>query len=437
MRKLGKPEDLAGATLFLISEMSGFITVTVLPIADLIFIAIYERLYKLKISPNIKMINRNLNKIIIAVDSYKESLASQEAAEIIARRLRSENRNLEIEKIPVADGGEGTVDAIINCIGGRTLYVNVKNPLMRDISASYGILPDNKTAVIEIAQASGLTLLNKSERNPIKTTSFGTGEIILNAVKNGCNNILLGLGGSATNDCGIGAVSALGINFFDKSGNKVEANNKALKNVYSFDISKKKISDNIKITILCDVQNSLLGRNGATYVYGKQKGADKNMLKQMEENMVHYASVVENTQKCKLANIIGMGAAGGIGFSLAAFFNAQLVSGINFINKIIDIEGKIKSADLIITGEGKLDNQSFNNKLPVGISAISKKYNKPVIAVVGIDKSSDKMKNKYFDKVFSLTDEFEISKEESIKKAEFYLSEIMGKIIKEIIPLVK
>lgn len=383
------------------------------------------------------MNDKKINKILIAIDSFKESISSVEAAEVIAERLKLENSGLGIEKIPVADGGEGTVDAIINCVGGRILFTQVKDPLIRNINAKYGILPDNKTAVIEMAQASGLTLLKEEERNPLNATSFGTGELILDAVKNGCDHILLGLGGSATNDCGIGVASALGIEFFDEEGNLAGVDNNSLKNVYSSDTSKKKISDNIKITILCDVKNPLLGKNGATYIYGRQKGADEEMLKQLEENMLHYASKIENTQRCELIDITGMGAAGGIGFSLAAFFNARLTSGINFINEIIDLEEKIKSSDLVITGEGKLDDQSFNNKVPVGISLIAKKYNKPVIAITGIDKSSVEMKTKHFDKVFSLTDEFGISTEESIKRTRFYLTKITGKIINYILPDIK
>lgn len=374
------------------------------------------------------MKNLKINKVLIAIDSFKGSISSAEAAEIIADGMKDENQDLVIEIIPVADGGEGTLETIINHTGGKFFSVEVNNPLMNKIEAEYGILPDNKTAVIEMARASGLTLIEKEKRNPLIATSFGTGELILDAVKRGCSHIILGIGGSATNDAGIGTASALGIQFFDVNGKRVGINNEALQNIHSIDASKKKIPDDIKFTILCDVQNPLLGEEGATFVYAKQKGADPEMLIQMEENIKHYALKVEDIYGQSLTKIDGIGAAGGIGCSLKAFFNARLLPGIDFMTEILDLEEKIKSSDLVITGEGKLDEQSFNNKVPVGISKIAKKHNKRVIGVTGIDEAENKIKIKHFDKVFSIVNTFGITPEESVKNVKFYLKEITKKI---------
>lgn len=375
------------------------------------------------------MNKENIKRVLIAIDSFKESISSQEAADVIEKRLKIDNPDLLVEKVPIADGGEGTVASIIKSVGGRIIKTRVHDPLMRIIDAEYGILPDDKTAVIEMAQASGLTLLNQNERNPLWTNTFGTGQLIFDAAKKDCESILIGIGGSATNDGGQGLATALGIRFFDKDKKSIGCNNDELIKLYSIDVSKKLLSDKIKITILCDVQNQLLGANGATFVYGKQKGATPEMLQKMESNLKHYARIVEQTIGIELKNHFGMGAAGGIAFSLAAFFNARLVTGIDFINKTLKIEEKIQAADLIITGEGRLDDQSFFNKGPIGISRLAKKYNKKVIAVVGVEEASASLKNEYFDKVFSLVEEFNITSAESIKNAGFYLDLISDKLL--------
>ena len=300
-----------------------------------------------------------MKRVLVAIDSFKGSISSKGAASAIEHGLRNIDGNIIVEKIPVADGGEGTVDSIVEYLNGEYVKVFVKDPLERNVQALYGIINDGKTAVIEMSAASGIGLLAKEEYNPLVATSFGTGQLIRDALDRGCRKIIIGIGGSVTNDAGVGMAMALGAKFLDKYGGDVGVQPKEFHRLHTIDLSGMIPEINkAGITVLCDVNNPLLGKNGASYVYGPQKGAAPEVVKLLDEKLAHIADVTEVTLGKEFRNIPGAGAAGGMGFGLVAFLNAGLVSGINFLIKFLQLEDKIKNADLVITGEGKVDAQN-------------------------------------------------------------------------------
>lgn len=320
-----------------------------------------------------------MKKIIIIPDSFKGSLSSLEVCNAIEEGILKVFKNIEIKKIPIADGGEGTVDSVLYATGGKIKKVNVRNPLGEIIKAKYGIIDNNK-AVIEMAEASGLTLIK--EKNPLKSSTYGTGELIKYAIENGIKEILIGIGGSATNDCGIGMANALGYRFLDKDKKELEAIAENMIKIAEIDDSNvdKKIFD-IKINVACDVKNPLYGKDGATAIYGTQKGVNKESFDILDNGLKNIAKLVKEKFNKEIDYIEGSGAAGGLGGGLIAFCNAELKSGIDAILDIIDFENEIKDASLIITGEGAIDGQTKKGKVPVGISRRAK--NIPVIAIVG------------------------------------------------------
>jgi glycerate kinase len=320
--------------------------------------------------------------ILICPDSFKNSLDAIEVAKAIEVGIKRTNEEYIIEKIPLADGGEGSLDVLMNNAKGRYQKVTVKDPLFREIEASYGIIEE--TAVIEMARAAGLDLLKTDERNPILTSTYGVGELIKHALGQGIRKFIITIGGSATNDCGIGVAKALGVKFLDKSGKSIEPTGKGLASLHKIDnstIDKRILSSEIKV--MCDVNNPLYGENGAAYVYAKQKGANDEMIKVLDDNLRHFSQIVEKTYKKDISEVPGSGAAGGLGAGLMVFLKGTLVSGFSTISDILSLEGYIKSSDLIITGEGKIDSQSLNGKVVIEVSKIAKKYQKPVIAFVG------------------------------------------------------
>lgn len=322
-------------------------------------------------------------KILIAIDSFKGSCTALQAACSIEKGLRSVFPAAEIIKMPVADGGEGTVEALLASAGGQLYERQVTGPLGSRILASFGIL-SNGTAIIETASASGLPLVPPSQRNPMLTTTFGTGELILEAAKLGCKRILLGLGGSATNDGGIGAASALGILFCDAEGNTVGYGGGVLKDIVSIDSSGLyPFLKDIEIHIACDVTNPLFGPNGAACVFAPQKGADEQMVKHLDSGLRQYAHVIKNTTGFDCESFPGGGAAGGLAVPLVAFCGAKLQSGIELVLNAVEFDAKLKGADIVITGEGMLDFQTVFGKVPVGVASHAKKYGIPVIAIVG------------------------------------------------------
>ena len=322
-----------------------------------------------------------MKKIIIIPDSFKGSASSLEVCSYIERGVLKVIKDADIIKIPVADGGEGTVESILYAAGGNIKKINVKNPEGKIIEAKYGIINKEK-AVIEMAEASGLTLVDDKTRNPLKYSTYGTGEFIKDAINNNIKEILIGIGGSATNDCGIGMANALGYKFLDKDNNELEAIAENMIKVADIDDSNvdKRIFD-IKITAACDVKNPLYGKNGATAIYGKQKGVTEETFDILDDGLKNIAKIIKEKFGKEIDYMEGAGAAGGLGGGLVAFCNAQLKSGIDAVLDIIDFESKIKDASLIITGEGAIDGQTKEGKVPVGVA--KRAGNIPVIAIVG------------------------------------------------------
>ena len=320
-------------------------------------------------------------KIVIIPDSFKGSASSMEVCHCIEKGVLKVFKDALIKKIPVADGGEGTVDAILYSAGGNIKKVNVKNPEGKIIEAKYGIINKEK-AVIEMAEASGITLVDDKNRNPLKYSTYGTGELIKDALNNNIKEILIGIGGSATNDCGIGMANALGYKFLDKNNNELEAIAENMIKVANIDDSNvdKRIFD-IKLSVACDVKNPLYGENGATAVYGKQKGVTEESFDILDNGLKNIAKIVKEKFAKEIDHIEGAGAAGGLGGGLVAFCNAELKSGIDAVLDIIDFEEHIKDASLIITGEGAIDGQTKKGKVPVGVARRANQI--PVIAIVG------------------------------------------------------
>ena len=323
-------------------------------------------------------------KVVAAIDSFKGSMTSLEVSEAFEKGVKKVYRDAEFIKIPLADGGEGTVEALIDNLNGKMITIKVKDPLMRDIDSFYGISGDGKTAVIEMAAASGLPLLSLDERDPMKASTFGTGQLIKDALDKGCREFIIGIGGSATNDAGTGMLSALGYEFLDENGNKLVPNGENLAKVKTFNDDKvmKELSE-ARFLIACDVDNPFYGSNGAAYVYGKQKGATEEVIKRLDEGMKNFSDIIMEIKKIDISNISGAGAAGGLGGAFMAFFNSELKPGIDIITEKIELEKSIKGSNYVITGEGRIDFQTAMGKTPSGVAKLAKKYGIPVIAIGG------------------------------------------------------
>ena len=345
-------------------------------------------------------------KIIIAPDSFKGSLSAKEVADAIEKGIRRVFHDIEIIKIPMADGGEGTVQSLVDATSGRIVHLKVLDPLCREINSFYGILGDGKTAVIEMAAASGLTLLKEEERNPMVTTTFGTGQLIKHALDMGCRNIILGIGGSATNDGGAGMATALGVRFLNEKGKEIGFGGGELGKLQSID--KAGIDKRIglcKISVACDVSNPLTGLEGASYVFGPQKGADKIMIGILDENLKKYGQLLEQDFGVSLLNVPGTGAAGGLGAGVLAFLNANLRRGVEIVIETTGLEGKLNGADLVITGEGMIDHQTIYGKTPYGVAKLAAKYQIPVVAIAGgIGNNVEILYNNGFNSIFSIAD---------------------------------
>ena len=332
-------------------------------------------------------------KAVIAMDSFKGSVSSLEAGKAVAEGIRRVFPDADTIIKPVADGGEGTVEALVSGLNGRLCEVKVSDPLGRNIAAKYGILPNN-TAVIEMAAASGLTLISENERDPMLTTTYGTGELILSAILNGCRDFIIGIGGSATNDGGIGCLQALGFGMLDDKGRQVGFGAKGLSQLEK--ITDTNVIHELKecsFKVACDVTNPLCGENGCSAVFAPQKGADAEMIRIMDKYLGNYAEMTKRYNQAASPDTAGAGAAGGLGFALMYYLNATLESGVQLIMRETKLEESIKNADIVITGEGCLDSQSAMGKAPVGIATIAKKYGKPVIAFSGAVKDSTEFCN--------------------------------------------
>ncbi|OBU12573.1 glycerate kinase [Photobacterium aquimaris] len=323
-------------------------------------------------------------KIIIAPDSYKESLTAMEVATAIETGFRQLMPTAEYIKLPMADGGEGTVQSLIDATNGTIIQHVVTGPLGEPVAGFFGIMGDGKTAVIEMAAASGLHLVSPQLRNPLLTTSYGTGELILAALDHGVEHIIVGIGGSATNDGGIGMAQALGVQLLDSNGQPLGFGGQALAQLAMIDISHidPRLAT-IKLEVACDVDNPLCGQKGASQVFGPQKGATPAMVVELDQNLAHYAAIMKRDLAIDVKHMAGAGAAGGMGAALLGLFNAQLRSGIEIVIDAVNLETIVKDADLVITGEGRIDSQTIHGKTPIGVARAAKKFNKPVIGIAG------------------------------------------------------
>jgi glycerate kinase len=346
--------------------------------------------------------------ILIAPDAFKGSLTSKEYCDICEKAIKSIIPNARTIKYPMADGGEGTVEALVLNTKGKIKYTVVQDPLGNPVEAKYGILGDGTTGIIEMASASGLTLVPIERRNPFYTSTYGTGQLVLKLLDEGCTHIIMGIGGSATNDGGAGMMEALGFKLLNSNGEIIERGAKGLLDLHTIDISgRDKRLDNVKFTVACDVTNFLCGPNGASYVYGPQKGAKESDLPVLDKALENFAKVVKKELGVEILNIEGAGAAGGLGGGLLAFLNAELRRGFDIVSEVIGIEKVFQEEkiDLVITGEGQINYQTVNNKLPVGMAKLAKKYKVPVLAIVGsIGKGYEKVYDYGIDSIFSIID---------------------------------
>ena len=323
-------------------------------------------------------------KIVVAPDSFKGSVTALQAANAIEQGLLRVFPDAEIDKIPMADGGEGTVQSLVDATDGHIQIQRVTGPLGDEVDAEFGILADGETAVIEMAAASGLTLVPPNKRNPLHTTTYGTGELILAALEAGCRRLIIGIGGSATNDGGAGMAEALGVKFLNADRKPIERGGGGLGELTSIDIVElhTKIA-NTETVVACDVNNPLTGPEGASHVYGPQKGATPEMVKTLDAHLEHYDKVLTQTFGQSFNNIPGAGAAGGLGAGLMAFLNAELKLGVDIMIDTVKLKDRMKGASLVFTGEGQLDFQTAFGKTPVGVAKVAKAYNIPVIAIAG------------------------------------------------------
>ncbi|PKB86308.1 glycerate kinase [Ewingella americana] len=343
-------------------------------------------------------------KIVIAPDSFKESLSALEVAKAIESGFREIFPDAQYVKLPVADGGEGTVEAMVAATQGKVVKVKVTGPLGDPIEAFFGLSGDSKVAFIEMAAASGLESVPQAKRNPLKTTSFGTGELIRHALDHGVEHCIIGIGGSATNDGGAGMVQALGGKLLDKKGQQIAHGGGALEQLNSIDISEldSRIKD-CRFEVACDVTNPLTGKNGASAIFGPQKGATPEMVKQLDGYLAHFAKLIKQSLDIDVDSLPGAGAAGGMGAGLHAFCGAQLRQGIEIVTEALGLEALVKDATLVITGEGRIDSQSINGKVPIGVARVAKKHNKPVIGIGGsLTKDVDVVFDHGLDAVFSV-----------------------------------
>lgn len=323
-------------------------------------------------------------KVVVAIDSLKGSLSSMEAGLAIKEGVLAAQPDAEVIVKPLADGGEGTTDALIEGMNGERIDLTVTGPMHTPVDAYYGYLRETNTAVMEMASAAGITLVPDKEKNPLLATSYGVGEMIIDAIQRGCRNFIIGIGGSITNDGGIGMLKALGVRFLDEKGEDAGEGGQALAKVACIDLSGlNPLLKECHIQVACDVNNPLCGESGSTYVYGPQKGGTEDMKKTLDEAMAHFARVTSESLENDYMNTPGAGAAGGLGFAFLAYVGATLTPGIELILDAVGLEDELSGADVVVTGEGRLDFQTAMGKAPVGVARLAKKYNARVVAFAG------------------------------------------------------
>lgn len=341
-------------------------------------------------------------KIIIAIDSFKGSLTSLEAGQAAQESIRQRFPECQTEIIGIADGGEGMLSVMQNVLGGSTHTIRAHHPLKKVIETSYGISTDGTTAFIEMAAISGLPLIDKEQRNPMKATTYGTGELIKDALEKGCTRFIIGIGGSATNDAGTGMLQALGFRFLDSNGNLLGQGGKILEKIAQVETQGVHPSlKNAHFIVACDVQNPFFGPEGAAFVYARQKGADDLMIADLDKGLRSFAHVIQETTGKDIAHIPGSGAAGGMGGGMMAFLDAELKSGADLLLEISQFEERIADADLIITGEGRIDRQSLMGKIPGKILEAGIRKGIPVIAIAGCVEDEELLKEAGFKGVYA------------------------------------
>ena len=340
--------------------------------------------------------------ILISIDSFKGSMTSMQAGNAAKKGILKAVPDAEAVVCPLADGGEGTTDALIEGMSGEKIELEVTGPLGETVSCYYGWLEESRTAVMEMASAAGLTLVN--EKNPMMATTYGVGEMILDAAKRGCEKVIIGIGGSATNDGGIGMLQAFGYQFLDKNRKDVGKGVAALGKVEMIIADKvNPLISKIKFQVACDVDNPLYGEKGATYIFGAQKGVTDEMKPLIDNDMKHFADKTKEKLGVSCEDIPGAGAAGGLGFALLSYLNAELTPGAELVMQLTDMEDKIKNSDIVITGEGQLDSQTVMGKAPIGVAGLAKKYDKKVIAFAGsVTEEAIQCNEKGIDAFFSI-----------------------------------
>ena len=325
-----------------------------------------------------------MKKIVLAIDSFKGCLSSKEIEQCIAEEIHRILPSCQTVCIPIADGGEGMLDTLIEATQGTFVSTQAHDPLMRIRPTRYGILGDQRTAVIEMAEINGLTTLSPIERNPMKTSTYGTGELIKDALEKGFCRFIIGIGGSATNDAGMGMMQALGAHLYDKQGNELEQGGKIMEQIARIDLNHLHPAlKEATFIVACDVQNPFCGPQGAAYVFARQKGASEEQIRQLDKGMRHLALLIERDFSYNINKVKGAGAAGGLGGAFATFLQAHLQSGIDLLLNAVDFDRKITNADWIITGEGKADRQTAEGKVPAGVLKRAKKTGIPVMLIAG------------------------------------------------------
>lgn len=342
--------------------------------------------------------------IVLAPDSFKESMTAKEACEAMERGIKKVNSNIKCIHVPMADGGEGTMQSLVDATGGNIYSLKVVGPLGNEVEAQYGILGDGITGILEMASASGVQLVPKEQRNPLITTTYGTGQLIKACLDHGVKKLLVGIGGSATNDGGAGVIQALGGRFLDDKGNNLGFGGGELGKLSGIDLTHfDKRLEEVEIEVACDVSNPLCGERGASNVFGPQKGATPEMISILDNNLKHYALIIKEQLNKDILNIPGGGAAGGLGAGLMAFLDGTLKKGIDMVIQYAGLEEKVKDADMVWTGEGSIDFQTQYGKTPLGVAMIAKKYNKPVIALAGrVGDEVEILYEKGIDSIFSI-----------------------------------
>lgn len=379
-----------------------------------------------------------MKKIVLIPDSFKGTLSSKQICEIIETKVNEHFPDCQVVSIPVADGGEGSVDAFLSALGGEKVSVITKNPYMENMQSFYGLIDNGNTAVIEMAASAGLPLV-ENRKNPLKTTTFGVGQLILDAAQKGVKKIIVGLGGSSTNDGGCGAAVAVGVRFYNSKGEEFIPTGGNTHEIAKIDMSNKaSVLNNIEIITMCDIDNPMYGPTGASHVFGPQKGANPEMVLFLDKGIQHLAEVIKKDLIKDLSQVPGTGAAGAMGAGMMAFFDSKLQMGIETVLDTVDFTNVIKDADMIFTGEGKIDYQSLRGKVVIGVARRAKQQNVPVTVIVGgADYNIDEAYNIGVTSIFTinrLPEAFETSRSKSAENMAFAVDNIL-RLIKSVIKL--